>query len=324
MRSVEQVGHGHSFLLPGFYVLVSFYHIAPQLGAMHLDATLHSLYVCNCAPQAGSTLLIPVYCGADPMKLISFAPSAPAMYSVFDPETLQSEMFEFNDTLKLDFSSLYPSLDIDGSSYNSCVGLKGFIFAPSKLLDPHSKCGPCAGRVGGLARILSAGPVHKKRVGVGGGISRKNGEQEGACQADALAGPGQAADPHSPRCRPLCPAVLGVSIGAGILVYRVVKSGDGRGLAGVVVGRSRMRNVTTPSFLSCLGSSLNFIVIPEMPAYLVLPAYFGVAAFDSDGESPSSADPRSCYFLQWVPKVCLDSRGTQNGTAGKYHLNHLL
>ena len=83
----------------------------------------------NLHAQAGSVLLVPIHC--EPSKLISFIPSAPSLYAVFDPDTLISRTCEFSDSLKIDYLSLYPSLDIDGVSYNSASGFSVFSLRPA-------------------------------------------------------------------------------------------------------------------------------------------------------------------------------------------------
>ena len=111
--------------------------------------------------------------------------------------------------------------------------------------------------------------------------------------------------------------MLGTSVGTGLVVYRVVKSGDE--LARVEVGRSRLRRMTTPSFLTCLGSSQNYIIIPEMPLYIDVASFFGMVRFDSDDDLDDadkdsrlrSDGPEKIYFCRWIPKVSVPSRAVQ-------------
>ena len=49
---------------------------------------------------------------------MSFNPSSPGVYAVFDPDTLTSIERPFTDDLKLDYASLTPTLDPDGVSFN--------------------------------------------------------------------------------------------------------------------------------------------------------------------------------------------------------------
>jgi len=69
--------------------------------------------------QAGHGRLVPIRDGAD-VKMIAYNPSAPGVYSVFDPDTLTSisSALPFNDALKIDYASNSPVLDADGVSYN--------------------------------------------------------------------------------------------------------------------------------------------------------------------------------------------------------------
>ena len=58
--------------------------------------------------------------GPHPEVVIAINPLAPAVYWLFDPQTatISPADHRFDDGLKIDYSSLTPSLDPDGISYN--------------------------------------------------------------------------------------------------------------------------------------------------------------------------------------------------------------
>ena len=109
-------------------------------------------------------------------------------------------------------------------------------------------------------------------------------------------------------------AVVGISYGKGVILYRVVKRDAG--LARVEIGRTRLRRPANPSFFTCMGTSLAYIVVPELPLYHDLPSTLGILTFDSDDDS--EGDPRSIYSLKWRPEVRARADGGAGGGGG-YH-----
>ena len=78
-------------------------------------------FVSSLSFQAGSARLVNI--GPHPEIIIAMNPASPAVYWLFDPQTatLSPREHRFDDNLKIDFTSLNPSLDPDGISYNCCV-----------------------------------------------------------------------------------------------------------------------------------------------------------------------------------------------------------
>ena len=68
--------------------------------------------------QGGNYRLINI--GPHPEVIIAINPVAPEVYWLFDPvtATISPTEIHFDDDLKTDFTSLFPSLDPDGISYN--------------------------------------------------------------------------------------------------------------------------------------------------------------------------------------------------------------
>ena len=108
--------------------------------------------------------------------------------------------------------------------------------------------------------------------------------------------------PHAFSPWPLL-AVLGTSLGVGIVVYQIAQSSNG-GFARIEIGRSKFRYAANPSFLHSVLPSLKSLVFVECPLYYNMSAVMGLSHFDSDDDDES--DMRSLYMLDWKPEVRLD------------------
>ena len=98
-------------------------------------------------------------------------------------------------------------------------------------------------------------------------------------------------------------AVLGTSLGVGIVVYQIGKSATERGLARIEIGRSQFRCAANPTFLHSVLPSLKNLVIMEFPLYYNMSAVMGLSRFDSDDDDESNM--RSLYMLDWKPEARL-------------------
>ena len=96
-------------------------------------------------------------------------------------------------------------------------------------------------------------------------------------------------------------AVLGISLGVGIIVCQIGQSANG-GLARIEIGRTSFRNASNPSFLHSPISSLNYLVVVEYPLYYNMSAVMGLSPYGSDDDDES--DMRHMYMLDWKPEVC--------------------
>ena len=98
---------------------------------------------------------------------------------------------------------------------------------------------------------------------------------------------------------PPAASVIGMSLGEGIIVYKIVKSG--MGLARVEIGRTRFRYAASPSYLPCLAATPRFIAVPEFPLYINMKSVMGLTRFDSDDDDDTNN--RCFYLFSWRPEV---------------------
>ena len=96
-------------------------------------------------------------------------------------------------------------------------------------------------------------------------------------------------------------AVLGTSLGVGIVVYQIGQSATGQGLARIEIGRSKFRYASSPSFLHSVLPSPKTLVIVEFPLYYNMSAVMGLSRFDSDDDDESNM--RSFYMMDWKPEA---------------------
>ena len=104
----------------------------------------------------------------------------------------------------------------------------------------------------------------------------------------------------------LRPSAIGMSVGAGIITYRLAQTPGGE-LARIEVGRSPFRNAGSPSYITCFGVSSSYVVIPEPPLKCEMMTILGVTAFgsDDDEESTESSKRDKIYSFTWHSKVRL-------------------
>ena len=62
-------------------------------------------------------------------KILTSTFPSPAARSVFDPDTLTSSAYPFDDSLKIDYASNSPVLDSDGITYNGTCGFFKLVWA---------------------------------------------------------------------------------------------------------------------------------------------------------------------------------------------------
>ena len=96
------------------------------------------------------------------------------------------------------------------------------------------------------------------------------------------------------------PPVVGISVGTGIVVYKLVARPGGGPPSRVEVGRTRFRHPANPSYPSCVALSRRYFVFPEAPLYVDMLAIMGVNKYASDDDEERS---NRYYCLNWQPKV---------------------
>ena len=95
--------------------------------------------------------------------------------------------------------------------------------------------------------------------------------------------------------------MLGASIGHGLIIYQVGRSGKGQGLARIEMGRSKFRFSSSPPYIPVVASSLHYFFILEAPFSVRLSALLGFTRFDSDEDDETEVN--HVYTFDWKPQV---------------------